>query len=124
MYNPIIFSICSFLMLMVILSWVGYRLVYKPGRFLKQLGRPVIQDQITQVSHESAEPEASTVVTVLQQIRPKIAIPMHVFTQATLDRFLARAGEHYKLRRLAEPRIVLSRAELPAEPEMLILPGR
>jgi tight adherence protein C len=68
MYNPIIFSICSFLMLMVILSWVGYRLVYKPGRFLKQLGRPVIQDQVTQISQESAEPEASTVVTVLQQI--------------------------------------------------------
>ena len=29
-------------MLMVILSWVGYRLIYKPGKFLRQLGRPVI----------------------------------------------------------------------------------
>src|ERR1700732_2663161 len=27
-------------------------------------------------------------ITVLQQIRPKIAIPIHVFTEATLDKFL------------------------------------
>src|SRR6202030_1177892 len=26
-------------------------------------------------------------ITVLQQIKPKIAVPMHVFTQATLDQF-------------------------------------
>jgi L-ascorbate metabolism protein UlaG (beta-lactamase superfamily) len=61
---------------------------------------------------------------VLRQIGPKIAIPMHVFTQATLDRFLARAAEHFTLRRLPEPRIVVSRAELPAEPEIVVLPGR
>jgi len=28
-------------------------------------------------------------IEVLQQIKPKIAVPMHVFTQATLDKFLA-----------------------------------
>ena len=73
MDSPIIFSICCFLMLMVILSWVGYRLVYKPGKFLKQLGRPVIADQLTQqVAQESAEPEASTVVTVLHQIGSRV----------------------------------------------------
>jgi tight adherence protein C len=69
MDHPIVFSICAFLMLMVILSWVGYRLVYKPGKFLKQLGNPVISDHGgTQIATESAEPQASTVVTVLHQI--------------------------------------------------------
>jgi L-ascorbate metabolism protein UlaG (beta-lactamase superfamily) len=63
-------------------------------------------------------------IAVLQQIKPKIVIPMHVFTEATLDRFLARAAEHYRVRHIAGPRIVVSRAELPAEPELQILAGR
>jgi len=63
-------------------------------------------------------------IAVLQQIKPKIAIPMHVFSEARLDRFLARAGERYRIRRMAEPRILVSRADLPAEPEILVLPGR
>ncbi len=63
-------------------------------------------------------------ITVLQQIKPKIAIPMHVFTQATLDKFLARAADFYAVRRAAESAIVLTRAGLPAMPEVLVLPGR
>ena len=54
-------------------------------------------------------------VAVLQQLKPKIALPMHVFGEATLARFLARAAEHYQVRRLAEPQIRLSRADLPAQ---------
>jgi L-ascorbate metabolism protein UlaG (beta-lactamase superfamily) len=63
-------------------------------------------------------------IAVLQQIKPKIAIPMHVFTAARLDRFLARAAEHYRVRHMPKPRVVVSRADLPAEPEILVLPGR
>jgi L-ascorbate metabolism protein UlaG (beta-lactamase superfamily) len=63
-------------------------------------------------------------VTVLQQLKPKIALPMHVFGEATLARFLARAAEHYQVRRLVEPQIRVSRADLPAEPELLVMPGR
>ena len=63
-------------------------------------------------------------VTVLQQLKPKIALPMHVFGELTLARFLERAAEHYQVRRLAEPQIRVSRADLPREPELLVLPGR
>ena len=63
-------------------------------------------------------------IAVLAQIKPAIVIPMHVFTAATLDRFLARAAERYQIRRMAEARIVVSRADLPAEPEIWVLPGR
>jgi hypothetical protein len=48
---------------------------------------------------------------------------MHVFTQATLDRFLARAAEFYTVRRAEDPAIVLTRVGLPAVPEVLVLPG-
>ncbi|HEX6441742.1 MAG TPA: MBL fold metallo-hydrolase [Stellaceae bacterium] len=63
-------------------------------------------------------------IEVLQQIGPKLAIPMHIFSQMTLERFLARAAEHYKVRQADKPRIVLTRADLPKEPEILVLPGR
>jgi len=63
-------------------------------------------------------------IAVLQQIRRNIAIPMHVFSESRLDRFLARAGERYRIRRIAEPRILVSRADLPAEAEIVVLPGR
>jgi hypothetical protein len=49
---------------------------------------------------------------------------MHVFTQMTLEKFLARAGEFYTVKRADDPSVVLTRATLPAEPEMLVLPGR
>jgi L-ascorbate metabolism protein UlaG (beta-lactamase superfamily) len=63
-------------------------------------------------------------IAVLQQIKPKIAVPMHVFTQATLDRFLARAAEFYTVKRADEPSVTFTRATLPVQPEMLVLPGR
>ena len=76
-------------------------------------------------------PQGVTIVTdyndmiaVLQQIKPKIAVPMHVFTQATLEKFLARAAEFYTVKRANDPSVTLTRATLPGEPEMLVLPGR
>ena len=51
MEHPAIFAVVAFLMLMVILSWVGYRLIYKPGKFMRQLGRPVI----TTVTHKAID---------------------------------------------------------------------
>lgn len=63
-------------------------------------------------------------IAVLAQIKPAIVIPMHVFTAATLDRFLARAAERYQIRHMPEPRMLVSRADLPVEPEIRVLPGR
>ena len=63
-------------------------------------------------------------IAVFQQIKPKIAVPMHVFTQATLEKFLARAAEFYTVKRANDSSVTLTRGTLPAEPEMLVLPGR
>lgn len=92
MQSPLIFTICAFLMLMVFLSWGGYRVFYKPGKFLKQLGRPVItNERRAAVVEDSVEPEGSnTLVTFLQQIGSKI--PSSGAEAATLRATLLRAG--------------------------------
>jgi L-ascorbate metabolism protein UlaG (beta-lactamase superfamily) len=63
-------------------------------------------------------------IEVLQQIRPKLVIPMHIFSQATLEKFLTRAGAFYGIRRDTVSTVVLSRADLPQTPEFLVLAGR
>lgn len=64
------------------------------------------------------------IVEVLRQTRAPIVIPMHYFNDFTLQRFLALAKQHYAVRFSETPRITLSRANLPAKPEVLVLPGR
>jgi peptidoglycan/LPS O-acetylase OafA/YrhL len=68
MTQPFLFAFCAFLMLMVLLSWVGYRLIYKPGRFLRQLGLPVIALDARRIMVDGNEPQVSTLVTVLNKI--------------------------------------------------------
>jgi len=62
-------------------------------------------------------------IDVVQQIKPKIVIPMHIFTRATLAKFLARIGDLYAVRNSSSSTVVLSRSELPERAEILILPG-
>ena len=88
MESPILFSICAFLMLMVLITWVGYRIFYKPGKMLRQLGRPVITAH--RVIEETDEPGASALVTVLRQIGSRI--PSSETESANLRSDLIRAG--------------------------------
>jgi tight adherence protein C len=90
MASPLLFSICAFLMLLVAFTGIGYRLFYKPGKFLKQLGSPVITGQKPAVLDENAEPEASTIITVLHQIGSKV--PSSDAEIATLRANLVRGG--------------------------------
>jgi L-ascorbate metabolism protein UlaG (beta-lactamase superfamily) len=63
-------------------------------------------------------------IEVLRQIGSKLVIPMHIFTQASLERFLARAAGFFAVRRDIGTTVVLSRTELSATPEILVLAGR
>ena len=72
MASPLLFSICAFLMLLVALTGVGYRFFYKPGKFLRQLGNPVITEHKNGLLDEETEPQSSTIVTVLHQIGSKV----------------------------------------------------
>jgi tight adherence protein C len=77
-------------MLMLILGWVGYRLIYKPGKFMRQLGRPVITNDSKRLMDANGEPEASTLVTVLHGIGTRV--PSSETEVANLKADLIRAG--------------------------------
>jgi tight adherence protein C len=90
MDSPILFAVFAFLTLMVAMTGVAYRLYYKPGRMLRQLGNPVITDERNRVLAEPAEPQSSIVVTVLTSIGSKI--PSSDTEVANLKLDLTRAG--------------------------------
>ncbi len=63
-------------------------------------------------------------VEVLRQINAPLAIPMHVFGEHTLQRFLQAMGEIYDAERATSPTLIVSRASLPVKPKIVVLPGR
>ncbi len=63
-------------------------------------------------------------VEVLKQIDAPLAIPMHIFGEITLQRFLEKTGQIYKIERHTSSSIMLSRKTLPKERTMLVLHGR
>lgn len=62
-------------------------------------------------------------VEVLKALKAPLVIPMHYFSSMTLDRFLDAVKDDFEVRRQASPTVVVSRAKLPAKPEVLVLPG-
>ena len=78
-------------MLMVAISGVGYRYFFKPGKFMRQLGAPVITaDARQRVIDAESEPTSSTIVTFLHHIGSKV--PSSDAEVATLKTDLMRAG--------------------------------
>ena len=51
-------------------------------------------------------------------------LPMHYFNATTLDRFLAKAKEHFPVEFSDTASLTLSRAKLPRASKVLVLPGR
>jgi tight adherence protein C len=89
MIHPIFLAICAFLMQVLLLGWAAYRLFYKPNKYLRQLGNPVILDGSRVLGvNEAARP--GTVVTFLQTVGAKM--PSSDVEVATLRVDLIRAG--------------------------------
>jgi L-ascorbate metabolism protein UlaG (beta-lactamase superfamily) len=63
-------------------------------------------------------------VEVLQQIKPRLIIPMHIFGPTTLERFIERIRQSYPIEFAETPTVLLTRSNLPPAPKMLVLPGR
>lgn len=61
---------------------------------------------------------------VLQTLQARIMIPMHFFGQSTLDRFLTKAAVNWPVERRDTASLVVSRASLPRQPTVIVLPGR
>jgi tight adherence protein C len=90
MNHPLIMAAFAFAMLMLLLTWLGYRVFYKPGKFLKQLGSPVITADARRILDDGAEPTSSTIVTFLHQLGSKV--PAGEAEAAGLRGDLIRAG--------------------------------
>jgi len=62
-------------------------------------------------------------MAVLHALKAPLMIPMHYFSALTLERFLDRARESWEVSINETPSIRLSRANLPKDPKVLVLPG-
>jgi L-ascorbate metabolism protein UlaG (beta-lactamase superfamily) len=63
-------------------------------------------------------------VEVLQALKAQMIIPMHSFSAYTLERFLARMRQDYRVDMNETPSLVVSKTKLPAAPTVVVLPGR
>jgi L-ascorbate metabolism protein UlaG (beta-lactamase superfamily) len=61
---------------------------------------------------------------VVQALKAPLMIPMHFFSSFTLQRFLSRAGEKFKVEMKDTPSLVVSKTTLPSTPTIAVLPGR
>ena len=61
---------------------------------------------------------------VVQQIRPKIVIPMHFFGQQATERFATLLGDEWPMQEASSSRIAFSRADLGQSRFLVLPPGR
>ena len=90
MEHPAIVSACAFLAVMMLVTWSGYRYIYKPGRLLSQLGRPLSGPAPATTLSHGDEPQANTFVAVLHNLGRRM--PSSEEETATLRADLIRAG--------------------------------
>jgi hypothetical protein len=64
------------------------------------------------------------VVETLRTLRARLILPMHYFDTSTLNRFLDRISSDFAVEMGRESTVVVSQDTLPAEPKVLVLPGR
>ena len=62
-------------------------------------------------------------VEVIKALRARLVIPMHYFSTSGLNRFLEQAGADFPVKRSPSPEFVASKAKLPPQTEILVLPG-
>jgi tight adherence protein C len=86
----LIFAITAFLGLMAALTWVGYRIYYRPGRILKQLGNPVIANGPHLHMQTGPVEQTTTVVSILTKLGSRV--PSSEAEVANLKTDLIRAG--------------------------------
>jgi len=62
-------------------------------------------------------------VEVLHALKAPLTIPMHYFGVYALNRFLDRMKQEWEVETGETPSLVLSKANLPTKPKVLVLPG-
>jgi len=87
---------------------------------LNEIGRP---DVVMAPVDGGYTLDLDGMMEVLNALKPQMIIPMHFFSQYTLDRFLDRARQQWNVAAAEIPSVVVSKTTLPAKPEVLVLPG-
>ncbi|HLH87292.1 MAG TPA: MBL fold metallo-hydrolase [Xanthobacteraceae bacterium] len=62
-------------------------------------------------------------VEVLQSLHAQMIIPMHFFNRFTLERFLTRMRQAYRVDFNETPSLVVSKKTMPSAPTVVVLPG-
>ena len=62
-------------------------------------------------------------VEVLQSLHAQMIIPMHFFNTYTLERFLARMRQTYRVDFNETPSLVVAKKTMPSSPTVVVLPG-
>ncbi|HXA22561.1 MAG TPA: MBL fold metallo-hydrolase [Acetobacteraceae bacterium] len=62
-------------------------------------------------------------VAVLDQMHPRLVLPMHYFMRDVVARFVDLVRDRYAVRFNESPTLLLSRATLPERPTIVVLPG-
>ncbi len=60
---------------------------------------------------------------VLDQMHPRLVLPMHFFMRDVVSRFVDLVRDRYVVRFSDSPTLLLSRATLPERPTIVVLPG-
>jgi L-ascorbate metabolism protein UlaG (beta-lactamase superfamily) len=60
---------------------------------------------------------------VLDQMHPRLVLPMHYFMRDVVARFVDLVSDRYAVRFSDSPTLLLSRATLPERPTIVVLPG-
>lgn len=60
---------------------------------------------------------------VLDELHPRLVLPMHYFTRDVVDRFVGLVRDQYAVKFDASPTMQISRATLPERPTIEVLPG-
>lgn len=62
-------------------------------------------------------------IKVVSEVNARLIVPMHYFNAYSLERFLSQMRPNYPVKISDVPSVVLTRADLPPRPEVLVLPG-
>ena len=91
MAHPILVSVFTFLALLALCAAVGYRLAYKPNKYLRQLGNPVITDTVKRPSlADSVDAQPSNLMGLLRELG--MHVPASEAETANLRKDLIHAG--------------------------------
>jgi L-ascorbate metabolism protein UlaG (beta-lactamase superfamily) len=90
----------------------------------RQIGQIGQMDVVLAPVDGSYTLDSPGMLEVLKALKVPLVIPMHYFSSFTLSRFLDAARADFEVATSAVPSITVTRATLPAKPQILVLPGR